>query len=150
MLITGDNNTVRLSNNEYNGDHGFLVQGINNKLISNWASENNDHGIVVEASADGTLLQTNRITKLNRHGILVEGASNVRLEGNFVTKQRNFGINIINGIDAVLINNKVTESGGISVAGTGTAKGNSSGNVSNRGVCIIYEVSDVPGICDIK
>ena len=149
MLITGHNNTVRLSNNEYNGDHGFLVQGINNKLISNWASENNDHGIVVAASADGTLLQTNRITKLNRDGIVVEGASNVTLIGNFATKQRRWGI-LVNGDNAELDNNKVTESAGISVTGNGTATGNSSGNVSNRGVCIIYEVSDVPGICDIK
>jgi parallel beta-helix repeat protein len=149
MRITGNNNTVRLSNNEYNGNHGFLVEGIGNQLISNWASENNDHGIVVAATGDGTLVQTNRITKLNRHGIFVDGASNVRLEGNFATKQRNFGINIVNGIDAVLINNKVTESSGISVTGSGDAN-DSQNNVSNRGVCIIYGVSDVPGICDIK
>jgi hypothetical protein len=65
------------------------------------------------------------------------------LEGNFVTKQRNFGINIINGVNAVLM------SGGILVTGSGDAN-DSENNVSNRGQCTIYGVSDVPGICDIK
>jgi hypothetical protein len=148
MLITGNNNIVTLSNNEYNGDHGFLVEGTGNDLISNWASENNDFGILVAATAANTLLQTNRITKLNRQGIVVEGAPDIQLIGNFVTKQRGMGIRIT-ADDAVLTNNKVVESGGILVIGTGDGN-DSSGNVSNRGTCHIYGIEDVPGICDEK
>jgi hypothetical protein len=70
------------------------------------------------------------------------------LISNAATKQKGDGIRV-DGDDAVLTNNKVTESRGILVQGDNGNPGASSGNVSNRGVCMIYEVTG-QGICDKK
>jgi hypothetical protein len=147
-VVIGDYNTLSGSNNEYNGFDGYNVQGDFNELIGNSASENAKLGAGngITVIGDDNTLRLNRMTKLNTHGIVIQGNRNV-LINNAATKQKGDGIRV-DGDDAVLTNNKVTESRGILVEGNGDPKA-SSGNVSNRGVCIIYGVTG-QGICDKK
>ena len=144
VAVFGNGNTLQGSNNEYNGRHGYFVQGDSNQLIGNSASENSGNGIQVDGA--NNILRQNRMTKLNATGIFVTGGSGNELIGNFATKQRIYGIRVT-ADDAVLRNNKVTESTGILVTGSSGTPADSSGNVSNRGVCSIYGVTG-QGICD--
>jgi hypothetical protein len=148
-VIDGNYNVITGANNEYNGDNGYYVQGHFNELISNKGSENDKnrqgHGVGIEVIGDNNILRLNWLSKLNTHGIVVIGHNNF-LEGNLTTKHKFHGITVT-GDNAVLINNKATESKniGILVEGNGDPFA-SSGNRSNRGVCMIYGVTG-QGVC---
>lgn len=150
--IIGDGNFMSGANNEYNGFHGIVVEGNENRLEANLASENakDGPGNGIWVIGDGNTLEGNRMTKKNSVGIVVDGNDN-RLTANQVTKQSGDGF-VITGDHNVLKNNKSTDNRGdigIEVVGVGTASDSSGNVVHGQGICVIYGSSN-PKICAKK
>ena len=151
-VINGHHNVIAGANNEYNGDNGFFVRGDFNELIGNLASENDKirqgHGNGIEVIGHNNIIRLSKLSKLNTNGIVVVGNDNY-LEGNTTNKHKLYGITL-KGARAVLINNKATNTTnkGILVEGTG-APFASRGNISDKGVCVIYGVTG-QGVCTRK